>query len=360
MSEQKHGLRKYVYPPKDELSHLYLEKDFTHDELAKHYGLPRYTISYIISIKYNLKKTDYRGGAKRIKIKLVEDKGLTKKILQELYLDKLWTPYKIGKEYDEQPQYIGKLLGYWDIPKRTKSEGIKLAWDKRKEEKEKKLVKERSFIRKKVDKIKKDIKSGKIDPSEITHKNACILLSCDPGIEKLKKMCDLYGFDFQILSNTYKKLEPVWYKLNLYPDIKIKIALTLHYRYKISKYICSEICHITDVSFRDYYDILEKRVKLTKAKRENPLPIINIRWLFDNPNLPEIYKTLFTFKENYTGYYCNIDNRDCEYFEEWNHRCYKPKFFRCQYSFCKFGKEKQNRLEKLRTKYDKKEEKDNG
>lgn len=322
--------QKYKYPPKEELEHLYNTAGYTIREIAKFYGIPFYTIAFILT-KYEITKS--KGWKRKKKLKALEEKGLTKEKFYDLYINEKMSPKEIAQKYNEKASYFYGLLDIWDIPKRSKMESSQIQWDKYRKEKE---LEKQTFMGEKLKNIKQQIKNGKINNSEITHQKACVLLSCEPGIEKLKKLCKLYGFDFQILSNTYRKLEPVWYKLNEYPLINTKIALTLHFRYKISKAVCAEICHVTAVSVRTFYNIIIKRIKLTKERREDPLTINNIRWIFDNPNLPETYETLFTYSEPYTNYYCNINDRDCEYHSLWdNYKCLKPTFYRCFYSFCK-------------------------
>lgn len=335
MNETKEKQRFVI--PRDELEYLYKDCDHTAKQLAELYNTTR---SFIYSFlhKYGIKKRGDADFKLQRKLKRLKERGITKESLSELYHGGKMTPKEIGIKFGYSYSHMNSLLHFFDIPTRSKKEVAQLTWDKyyqqKLQEKENKTI-----VQKKITTIKQQIKNGKLNPSEITHQKACVLLSCEPGIEKLKKLCALYGFDFTILTNTYRKLEPIWYKLNEYPLINAKIAIALYLRYKISKQICSEICHVTAVSFRTFYDKLEKRIKLTKEKREDPLTINNIRWLFDNPDLPEIYSSL-PVHESYLHYYCNIDLWECHYRDSHptSYKCDKPKFFRCQYAFFKTKK----------------------
>lgn len=334
MEQKPHKLQKYKYPPKDELEYLYIKKNHTIKELAELYEIPVYTIAFLLSKKkYNIyKKPDFM--RRRTKNKLKE-KGLTKEKLYDLYIKEELPPVEIGKEFGLSGSYISCLLDDFGIPKRAKSESQKINVEKQRKKKEEE---KKTFIHRKVDIIKKEIENGKIDIEDLNHKKACVLVSCNPGIERLRNLCNIYGYDFQILANTYRKLEKIWFNLNLYPKIKIKIAITLFLRYKISKIICSEICHVTPTAVRHYLNILTTHIKLTKTRREDPIPVVNIRWLFDNPNLPEIFETLYTYSEKYASYFCNIANSECEYYECFHVeylKCNKPSGFRCQYAFFK-------------------------
>lgn len=331
MTEEKEIIpRKYVYPPKEELERLYITENRTMREIGKIYNLPIYTVSFVLNKKYHLFKSHELKSALKTKKKvaIMEAKGLTKEVLIDLYVNQQISVAEISRRYDDNRKYIYKLMDHWNVPTRTKVESSLLRKDNQGRP-------PKTFIGKKVNDIKKQIESGEIDGSKIDHKKACVLLSCNPGIEKLRNLCNIYGFDFQILSNTYRKLETVWYKLNRYPLINVKIALTLYLRYKISQTACSEICHITPVSFRTFYRILTRKIKLTKTKREDPLSVVNIRWLFDNPNLPEIYETLPSFSAPYNGYYCNVKNKDCNAFDPWTNRCNKATHAKCFYAFTK-------------------------
>ena len=331
---KKHNHQIYDYPEKEEIEHLYIEKNHTQRELAELYDIPTYTVAFVLR-KYGIVKSSELKGRTKHKVREFETKGLTKEVLYDLYVNQKLTVSEICNQFDDKTRYIYKLIEYWEIPKRTKEESHKIIWDKRAKEK---LEASKTFIGKKVSAIKKQIQSGEIDVADINHQKACILLSCNPGIEKLRNLCDLYGFNFQILANVYRKLEPVWYKLPQNPSLYIKIAITLHLRYKITKSKCSAICHISEVSFRTFYDIIMKRIKLTKEKREDPLTIVNIRWIFDNPDLPEIYELLPYFSAQYGGYYCNIRDGECGAYDPWTHRCYKQSFYRCFYAFSKYKK----------------------
>jgi hypothetical protein len=332
--------RKYEHPPAAELSQLYIKEDYSSQELADHFNLPKHIITYLL-LKYHIRKdSNWRGQkSRRDKMEIIKKKGLTKEKLHSLYIDEQLSISKIAKMFNEHWNYISLLMGMWEIPKRSPETNKKLIHEQLVT---KKAEEKKTFIQKKVEAIREDIKSGNLDVKDIDHQKACMLISCSPGIEKLKIVSDIYGFNFQILANTYKKMEKVWFKFNLYPKIEVKIAIVLHLRYKINQTICSQIAHVSDVSFRTYFNKIKDKIRLTRERREDPLTVVNIRWLFDNPNLPEQYPGLKTLSMSTVGYYCNLRNENCENYSEWNTRCYKPSFYSCFYSFTKYAKRVSN------------------
>jgi len=170
------------------------------------------------------------------------------------------------------------FIEFYGIPKRTTSESIKLGWNRKLEQQKEES---KTYTHQKIDEIKQKIDEHIIDPDYISHSDICRLVSCKPGIEKLKQICDIYGYDFEILANTYRKLEKIFYKLNLYPITMIKIALTLFIRYDIPKHIIAIICRISTGSIRKYEYVFKYLKFPLKERRSDPLSVMNINWIFE-------------------------------------------------------------------------------
>ena len=160
--------------------------------------------------------------------------------------------------YEINHPYFYKLLKVYNIPKRDKSKNLRIYWDKiRKEKKEG----SKTFTHRKIDEIKEVV-----DVSKLNQRKARELVSGEPGIDRIKKLCENYGYDAQILINTYHKLEGIWDKLNKNPSLRVKTALCLSLRYDLlQKYVC-KVCEINPVTFLKYDKILQKQIKLTKEK----------------------------------------------------------------------------------------------
>ena len=273
------GSPKYKHPARDEICWLYLECGHTIKEIAEVYDIPNSVMTYIICVKYRLKRTPELLKRRREKqrFEYIREKTLTKKKLESLYigekmtLNEIWTHLHIG-----QP-LLNYLFKYYNIPKRSASEYIKLGMDRKIE-----LQKEdsKTYTHRKIDEVKQKIDEHIIDPNSISHSEACRLVSCNPGIEKLKQICDVYGYDFEILANTYRKLEKIFYKLNLYPKTMIKIALTLFIRYDIQKHIIATICRVSTGSIRKYEWVFKYLKLPLKERRSDPLTMLNIGWIF--------------------------------------------------------------------------------
>ncbi len=194
-----------------------------------------------------------------------EKKGLTKEKLRELYIDKEMGAKGIQDLYEINPFYFYKLLGIYNIPKRDKAKNLQIYWNKTRR---KKREESKTFIHRKIDEIKKTV-----DITQLNHRKARQLVSCEPGTDQIIKLCEIYGYNSQILINTYRKLEGIWDKLNLYPSLWVNIALSLFLRYDLKQKIVCKICKITPETFRFYYKILQKHIKLTKERRSDPFTL---------------------------------------------------------------------------------------
>lgn len=270
--------QSHIHPPKNELVHLYVEKGYTQREIAESYKLPVYIITYLISTKYKIYKTTegLRKTYIRKRIAYLKEKGITKDNLENLYREKQMTMGEIAKKYKMSYLILSELFEEFNIPIRSVREAYKIYYEKNlKQQKEE----SKTFTHKKMDEIKQKIENHIIDPKNLSHAEVCRLASCNPGIEKLKQLCDIYGYDFEILTNTYRKMERIFYKRNLYPKMMVKIGIVLYLRYEITQDVVSEICRTTSSSIRKYLKILKFHMKLP-IRRSDPLTVINISWLF--------------------------------------------------------------------------------
>lgn len=270
--------QSYIHPPKEAIAYLYVEKGYTKTEIAEIYKLPIHVIAYLVSTKYKIYKTTegLRKTYIRKRIAYLKEKGITKDNLENLYIEKQMTMDKIAKKYKMSYLILSELFKEFNISKRSAGEACKIYYEKlHKQQKEE----SKTFIHRKVDEIKQKIENHIIDPKNLSHAEVCRLASCKPGIEKLKQLCDIYGYNFEILANTYRKLERIFYKLNLYPKMMVKIGIVLYLRYEINQEIVSEICRTTSSSIRKYLKIIKFHMKLP-LKRSDPLTVINISWLF--------------------------------------------------------------------------------
>lgn len=274
------SIKHYEHPPKDELEYLYLECGRSIKEIAVVYDLPSSLMTYIICVKYKLKRTPELLEKRREKKRLeyIKKKGLTKEKLESLYIDKKMTLAEIVRHFHIGYPLLHYLFDYYDIPKRSFSESIKLGWKRKQVQQQKEKSKTYTHI--KIDEIKQRIDEHIIDPNYISHSEVCRLVSCNPGTEKLKQICDIYGYDFEILANTYRKLEKIFFNLNLYPKTMIKIALTLFIRYDIQKHVIATICRISTGSIRTYEWVFKYLKAPLKERRPDPLTITNISWIF--------------------------------------------------------------------------------
>jgi len=95
--------------------------------------------------------------------------------------------------YEINQVYFYKLLNMYNIPKRDKSRNLQIYWDKiRREKKES----SKTFIHRKIDEIRETI-----DVTILNHKKARQLVSCEPGIDRIKKLCESLNFaHFSIFS----------------------------------------------------------------------------------------------------------------------------------------------------------------
>lgn len=71
-----------------------------------------------------------------------------------------------------------------------------------------------------LDKVRAQLKNN-----DISHEQACRVVSCDFGIDPLALACKWFLLDFDALSEVYRAIEKILYKLGLFLRPRIKRGL---------------------------------------------------------------------------------------------------------------------------------------
>jgi len=183
-------------------------------------------------------------------------------MLYELYYTQQKGVIEISKKYHMAPETLQKLFDKYGFKKRTLSDSIKIAYHTKIGT---------SDFQKHITKIREQHHHEKL-----THAKACKLISCDFGTELLKHICDIHGFWFPWLINSYRRLEKIIYKVGVItPSHRVRVALILHYKYDLPQRKISKIAGATEVSFRGLRDKLRKWVKVDRnLRRVDPTTVI--------------------------------------------------------------------------------------
>ena len=139
------------------------------------------------------------------------------------------------------------------------------------------LLKEdlRLLFQKNLERIKKEE-----DKKLLNQKRACKLLSCDFGLKILEEFCLRQDLDFRILSEVYRKLEKVLFKLNSYHPVRVKIALSIYLKFDVSLMYAASLsgCHTKAV--RNTYNWIKPHIRVIKKLPYTPDKPINISKIF--------------------------------------------------------------------------------
>ena len=186
---------------------------------------------------------------------------LEKEDLEELYLNQRKTQKEIASIYDCQISTINHYLSKFHIYK----------FPERKRQKY-------SSFQKNLERIKKEV-----NKNSLNHKEACKLVSCDFGLKKLEEICLKQDLDFRILSEVYRKIEKILFKLNFYHPAKVKIALSIYLKFTISQVQASRLSGCSVATIPRLYEEIKPYIRITEK-----LPYIS-----DKPiNISKIFKEL--------------------------------------------------------------------
>ncbi len=283
----------HYHPPIEDLERLYIEENLPVDAIALMFKVPNYVISYLLRKNHIIKDPKaYRERESRKTFRRIVGMGFSEEKLKWVYEEKQMSIKAIALFYNISTIYLSNLMEDFGIEKRTASEALHLSNKEKKKRIALLKMKNKTEFNKKIESVKKIVKNGTITPSEV-----CKLISCDIGIEHLKKLCTPFGYDFEILSKTYKNIERILFNLNLYPKTPIKIAVALYFQYQMNQTRACQICGTTDSSFRKYYKIILKhypimvKMGLPDQYYEDILrePAINLEKRLPDPN-PKLTK----------------------------------------------------------------------
>ena len=152
----------YEHPSKEVLENLYIKNNNTIKEISDLLGIPEYIVIYCLNKKYKIKKPSHLKNKRTTrKREQLINAGLNKEKLKELYRIEKYSPNEIGKMYNVSRTFIKILLIEYGIPTYSRKEANKIIWEKRRGK-----TKTKTYIHKKLDDIKKDIKNGKIKKRE--------------------------------------------------------------------------------------------------------------------------------------------------------------------------------------------------
>jgi len=253
-----------------ELKWLYINGNKTIKSLMKFYKCSEGTISL------NLRAF---GLQKRFSKK--DRLHLSREMLYELYYTQQKGVIEISKKYHMAPETLQKLFDKYGFKKRTLSDSIKIGYHTKIGT---------SDFQKHIAKIREQYQHEKL-----THAKACKLISCDFGTELLKHICDIHGFWFPWLINSYRRLEKIIYKVGVItPSHRVRVALILYYKYDLPQRRIAKIAGATEVSFRGLRDKLRKWVKVDrKLQRVDPTTIVPIHYIINGFEIVNYPKFIF-------------------------------------------------------------------
>lgn len=107
-----------------------------------------------------------------------------------------------------------------------------------------------------------------IDNKELSHKEACLLVSCHPGQEKFRAIYEGLDdhlkteIDYDKTMDFYKKIETYLFKKNIYRATKIKIAVAIKLGSTLSQKASANITGTTYISLRNLLRLITANIEL--------------------------------------------------------------------------------------------------